>query len=329
MKRILSLTLAVLIIVSLFASCGSNTIYYKYDMNKYVTVGEYSTVIDKETSDYTYAVEAFYNQTFDGKLDVKVTEGKVKKGDIANIDYKGLLNAVAFDGGTATGYDLEIGSNSFIEGFEDGLIGAEIGKQIELNLTFPTDYGNTELAGQAVVFEVKVNYVTQKGVPTDENVKRFGFASLEDYEKKMEEYALSLCLFYNIFRKAEFIDHPKKEETLLYNYLLSSYEEACAENNMTLEDLATANSMSLDELYTYLKDYEVKNEMQFYMTAYYVLQENGIEITKEDIEAKRSELTKEYDQPLEDIGYYEINIQQSLAYDMALEALKTKAEAKK
>lgn len=329
MKRILSLLIALVLICSCFASCGKNSgIYYDYDMTKYVTEGKYSNVIDKESTDYDYACEAFYDKTFGENLKTKVESGKVEKGDVANIDYKGLLNGVAFEGGTDTGYDLEIGSNSFIDGFETGLIGAEIGQTTNLNLKFPDNY-KEDLAGKDVVFEVKVNYVTKKGQPTEENIKRYGFSSLADYEKKLEEYALGVCLFYNIYRTATFNEYPKKEANLLYNYLITYYEDLCKQNNMTLKDLAEANSMTEDELYEYLEENEVHNEMDFYMVAYYVLSTNDAMLTNDEIEAKRAELTKQYDKPLEDVGYYEINIQQAAAYDKALTILSKQAELKK
>ena len=330
MKRILALVLTVAMFCTLFAGCGKSGLYYDYDMKDYVTVNEYSKEIDKESTDYDYAVEAFYNQTFGDNLNEKVESGKVENGDIANIDYKGTKDGVAFDGGTSAGYDLEIGSGQFIDGFEDGLIGVEIGSTVNLNLTFPEAYGNSELAGQDVVFEVKVNYVTKKGVPTEENIKRYGFSSLADYEKQLDEYVLGLCLYYNIYRNSQFNDYPNKEFNLLYNYLLSYYEAECKKNNMTLKDLAEANQMIEEELYDYLKEYEVQGEMEFYMTAYYVLDENDAKLTKEDVEAKKAELTKKYEgQPLSEAGYNQINIEQAAAYDKALEILSGQATFKK
>ena len=93
-------------------------------------------------------------------------------GDVCAIDYEGKKDGAAFEGGTGS-YDLELGSHSFIEGFEDGLVGAKAGETRDLDLTFPEDYGNAELAGQAVVFTVKVNEVREKKIPelTDDWVK--------------------------------------------------------------------------------------------------------------------------------------------------------------
>lgn len=163
MKKVISLALVLTFIFAL-AGCSKvnkGRIKYNLDMEKYVTLGEFEGIkIDTKGEEYTKVYSQFMNsdiQSFD--FYTKVTEGKLKKGDVANINYVGKLNGVAFDGGSADNQELELGSNTFIPGFEDGLIGVEIGKTVDLNVTFPKDYGNTELAGKAVVFTVKVNHV--------------------------------------------------------------------------------------------------------------------------------------------------------------------------
>lgn len=88
---------------------------------------------------------------------VEVTGRPAKLGDVANIDYVGYDGDVAFDGGTAEGYDLELGSGTFIDGFEDGIVGMEIGEERDLNLTFPEEYHSEDLAGKEVVFHVTLN----------------------------------------------------------------------------------------------------------------------------------------------------------------------------
>ena len=91
-----------------------------------------------------------------------VKDGKVENGDIAIIDFEGFKDGVAFDGGKGENYSLEIGSHSFIPGFEEGVIGMKAGDEKDLDLTFPEDYGAKDLAGAKVVFKVKVNEVKQK-----------------------------------------------------------------------------------------------------------------------------------------------------------------------
>lgn len=92
-------------------------------------------------------------------------EGKVEDGDIAVIDFEGFKDDVAFDGGKGENYSLEIGSNSFIPGFEDGVKGMKKGDTKDLNLTFPSDYGVEDLAGADVVFKVTVNEIKHKVIP--------------------------------------------------------------------------------------------------------------------------------------------------------------------
>ncbi len=89
-------------------------------------------------------------------------KGKVEKGDIAVIDFEGFKDGVAFDGGKGENYSLEIGSNTFIPGFEEKVIGMKVGEEKDLDLEFPEDYGAPDLAGAKVVFKVKVNEIKQK-----------------------------------------------------------------------------------------------------------------------------------------------------------------------
>ena len=88
--------------------------------------------------------------------------GKVEKGDIAIIDFEGFKDGKPFDGGKGENYSLEIGSNSFIPGFEDGVVGMKVDEEKDLNLTFPKEYGVPDLAGKDVVFKVKVNEIKEK-----------------------------------------------------------------------------------------------------------------------------------------------------------------------
>ena len=94
-----------------------------------------------------------------------VKEGKIENGDIAIIDFEGFKDEVAFDGGKGENYSLEIGSNTFIPGFEEQLIGMKAGEEKDINVTFPKDYHSEDLKGQPVVFKVKVNEVKEVKIP--------------------------------------------------------------------------------------------------------------------------------------------------------------------
>ena len=142
-----------------------------------VELGDYIGVeipnIDTSVSDQD--VDAQINTELQQDPDKEqITDRAVQEGDTVNIDYTGTKDGVAFDGGSAKGYDLVIGSNNFIEGFESGLIGHNVGEDVQLNLTFPSDYNNKDLAGAAVVFDVKINSisVSKPATLTDEWVSK-------------------------------------------------------------------------------------------------------------------------------------------------------------
>ena len=148
------------------------------DADKAVLVFTFAVQPEVKVADYKglpYAVEdtsvsddefnAELNRMRETYADLQTKEGAAEKGDTVNIDYEGFKGDVAFDGGKAEGYNLELGSGSFIPGFEDQLIGAKAGEEKELNLKFPEDYHAEELKGADVVFKVKVNDVKTKVMP--------------------------------------------------------------------------------------------------------------------------------------------------------------------
>ena len=139
-----------------------------YDIKKSVTLGDYIglkvslpneyKVTKEQVEDYALSMAQYNAQPVYKDTNKKTVE----EGDIVNIDYEGKKDGEAFEGGTASGYHLEIGSDNFIDGFEDGLIGAKVGQTLDLNLTFPENYPSTDLAGAAVVFTVKVNKIVKE-----------------------------------------------------------------------------------------------------------------------------------------------------------------------
>src|SRR5699024_930363 len=92
-------------------------------------------------------------------------DGTAEKGDTVVIDYEGSVDGEVFEGGTATNYSLELGSDSFIPGFEEQLVGTETGAEVEVKVTFPEDYHAEELADKEAVFNVKVHEIKSKELP--------------------------------------------------------------------------------------------------------------------------------------------------------------------
>jgi len=171
-----------------------------YDVQKCVTLGDYSNlqisipneykVTKEQVDDYALSMAQYNAQPVYKDTDKK----KVEEGDTVNIDYEGKKDGVAFEGGTAAGYNLTIGSNSFIEGFEEGLVGTKVGQTVDLDLTFPENYPSEDLAGAAVVFTVKVNKIVEadpdaKFELNDAFVKQYyDCETVEEYKEKVKEY---------------------------------------------------------------------------------------------------------------------------------------------
>ena len=163
-----------------------------------VTLGDYKGV-EVEVHEVNVTddeVQSYVESIVSSNPTMKEVDRAAKDGDVVNIDYVGKKDGVAFDGGTAQGYDLTLGSGTFIDGFESGLIGVKKGDKIDLNLTFPEEYGNTDLAGQAVVFEVTVNAVKEStdAKLNDEWVENYTGGNqttvaefLEDTKNEMQE----------------------------------------------------------------------------------------------------------------------------------------------
>ena len=139
----------------------------KYDASDYVKLGDYKGLEIKLDKDYTVAdkdVKDYMDNSIIKNYPYYTdsTKTTVAQGDSADIDYKGTIDGKEFQGGTATGYTLEIGSNSFIQGFESGIVGMTVGSEKDLNLKFPDDYSSKDVAGKAVVFHVKLNKIQEK-----------------------------------------------------------------------------------------------------------------------------------------------------------------------
>ena len=159
------------------------------DIDSLVKLGEYKgiTLDLKKTEVTDEDVENSLNSAYSQNPNMKeVTDRAIESGDTANIDFVGKYadTKEEFQGGTGQGYDLVIGSGSFIDGFEDGLIGVKTGETVDLNLTFPEDYGAADLAGKDVIFTVTVNSIKVADTePSDEWVKGLGLEDVENMDQ--------------------------------------------------------------------------------------------------------------------------------------------------
>jgi len=247
MKRFIKFLAAVLAITTIGAAfCGcsgsdeststvsfSGKTAYEFDPEDYIDVYDYSELrLSMTESELEAAVQNYMNSYVAGSYEQ--LEGIVKDGDTVNIDYVGRLNGVAFEGGTAEGYDLEIGSNSFIDGFEDGLIGVSTGETVDLLLTFPENYpSDSGLAGKETVFTVTVNYIRGAKYFTD-----------EDREKAHKKVVIS-DLLNQIQENSKYSELPEK----LYEKLKEDYSEVYGDYLMMYYGYTESNVNVLAEEY--------------------------------------------------------------------------------
>ena len=177
-----------------------------------VTLGKYKGVevekADLEVSDEEVN-EAIDREREQNARTVSVEDRAVKSGDVVTLDFEGFVDGVAFDGGKGENYPLTIGSNTFIPGFEDQLIGAEIDKETEVNVTFPEDYQAEELAGKPALFKCTVKEIKEKELPEldDEFASEVSeFDTLAEYKEDVKKNLAE--------RKAEDAKAEKEEKVV-------------------------------------------------------------------------------------------------------------------
>ena len=305
------------------------------DITKYITISESDYLDSKVTLDTSYiisddAVDQYIEDERFGKKtktngDTQVTDQPVKLGDSAFIYYTGYLDGKAFSGGSnasdAKPYELSIGSGSFIPGFEEGLIGIipeDTSKDMpyELHVTFPENYGNADLAGKAVIFEVWIEYVVQYTIPelTEDYVKntvKFD-GTVEEYkahvkktlqeesDAKAESEALG-SVISNLMEKATVHEYPQQSVDYWYSMYIDQFEyymQMYAMYGMSFKtfDEFAIWYMGLKEgddwkavLTGYSKDM-TKNVMIYYAVA----AQQKLSVSDEEIRLTAEELAKQY-----------------------------------
>ncbi|MBO5059671.1 MAG: trigger factor [Clostridia bacterium] len=158
-----------------------------------VILGEYIGIkvnkIEHNVTDEDVESDIKATQAKNARL-VPVDDKPVESGNIVTIDFAGSVDGVAFEGGTAEGYDLEIGSNTFIPGFEEQLIGKNIGEDVDVNVTFPEEYHAPDLAGKAALFKVKIHEIKVRELPElddDFAAEVSEFETMDEYKKSVRE----------------------------------------------------------------------------------------------------------------------------------------------
>ncbi|MBR0214287.1 MAG: trigger factor, partial [Solobacterium sp.] len=247
--------------------------------------------------------------------DIVEKDSEAAMGDTVNINYEGFKDGVAFEGGKAEGYDLELGSNSFIPGFEDQLVGIKAGEEKDLNLTFPENYHAEELKGAAVVFHVKANTVKTKVLPevNDDFAKDVNFPGVETAEeltklirnrlaeaKRMDaERAADEALGKALTEGTE-IDVP---EVMIQNEaenMTAQLEQQLRQYGMNMNQYLNMTGMTREQLVDSNKE-QAAASVKLRLILDKIAKIENIEIAAEDVENEFVNMSKMYNMQLEDV----------------------------
>ena len=305
MKKKLALILSVVLTMGLFTGCGSDEgkSVGELKVEKYVTLGEYKgiqvTVAEPSVSDeeVTEHMQLIYNSNMDEENGLK--DRAVEVGDLVNINHEGKKDGVAFAGGTANDQQLEIGSGQFIDGFEDGLVGVMPGETVDLNLTFPENYGNEELNGQAVVFTVTVNYIYPTEFTDDviaswedsryatvEELRQFAYDYLMGVAETDYQYAIENAVMQQFIEQCEFEELPA---SLIEDYKASMQSNIETEAGMYGVDAETLCYYYYGmDLTTFLATYAPESAKQV-VAFQAVANAEDLNMTDEELEAELQE----------------------------------------
>lgn len=266
------------------------------------------------------------NDAVRNRLKTKATfVNEVQTGDTVNIDFNGKIDGNEFDGGNAEGYELEIGSGVFIDGFEDSLIGMKNGETKDISLTFPSDYSNEELAGKDVIFTVTVNEIKRIPELTDALAKELDPScdGVEDYKKKVLSELVSDNDFsymrqkgYAALEELESLsDIEVSDEAVEWakNLLIAQYYVPTFENyyGMSFSDMLKKQNVSLDEFKNNLTS-AAKQLAEDTLVIDTVAKEANIEITDADKEEYAKEIGTTMDVLQSDFGddYINLNVKE-------------------
>ncbi len=241
-----------------------------------------------------------------------VVDDEAKEGDTVLIDYEGFIEGMAFEGGKGENHPLELGSHSFIEGFEEQLIGVEAGDEVQVDIVFPEEYHAKELAGRDAIFIVKVHEVRRPEVPVldEEYIEDIGFDSLEEYredvknelEKRKADDAKRKHEDEAIRKIAEEsqIDVPEEMIETQVNSALNDYANNIMQNGISFSDYLKMTGMTVERMRDQLRP-ETIDRIRASLILEEIAKVENLAATEEDVEEKIEEAAKNYHMKVEDL----------------------------
>lgn len=358
MRRIALLLAGVAATGMIFAGCNSKKekgALSLTDYSEYVTLGDY-TGLEVEVTVSAEVTDKQLQAEIDSILDIYTTQEEIKEGtvkdkDKINLDYTGYLDGEAFEGGSTEGKgtDYTIGGN-YIKDLNDQLIGLEVGKEYDLECTFPEDYGKEDLNGKTVIFKVKVNCIYGKDiVPAwdDELVKKYtsgDYTSVTEFEKDLKDslakqnledqaQAYEYALWATIIENCKISGYPEDTLKVLsddyYNYYKDYYTYIASYYGITYEEYLKQFDVT-DEIVKEDCLASAKSEMDYMMVASEIAKIEKISISEKEYSTEISSIIEEFSYESEDkflesyANHPENYLYESFIFDKVTDYLKEK-----
>ena len=317
-----------------------------------VTLGKYMgvTVTKVDTTVTDEEVEAeLENQRNTNARTVTVTDRPVKEGDTAVIDFEGFVDGVAFAGGKGENHPLEIGSHTFIDTFEDQLVGKNVGDELDVNVTFPEQYQAAELAGKPAVFKVKINEIKAKELPEldDEFAQDVaGVDTLAEYKEEVKK---------NLTEKKEAEARKTKEDEAIQKIIdkskmdipeamiqpqcetrVNEFAQRIAQSGLSMDQYLQFSGMTVDQLMEQVRP-EAESRIKSSLVLEQIAKDENIEVTDADIDAEIEKMAAAYGMEADKLKEYmgdaeKESMKKDLAItkaaDLVMENIKERAKAK-
>jgi trigger factor len=244
---------------------------------------------------------------------VEVADRAAEMGDIANIDFEGFVDGVAFDGGKGEGHDLKLGSGSFIPGFEDQIVGKAIGEEFDVNVTFPEQYGAQELAGKAATFKTKLNALKAEELPEldDDFAKDVSeFDTFAEYKADIEakiakrhedeaDKAFENALVEALMEKLVAVIPEPMFEAETENFL-RDYDNRLRMSGLDLKKYMEYTGMTLDTLRAQFRP-NAEKQVKVRLALEKIAELEALTVSDEEIDAEYTRISEAYNVPVEEV----------------------------
>lgn len=315
-------------------------------LGKYL--GVQVTKIDTSVSDEEVA-EALEKERNNNARTVSVTDRAVAMGDTAVIDFEGFVDGVAFEGGKGENHSLEIGSHSFIDTFEDQLVGKNVGDEVDVNVTFPEQYHAADLAGKPALFKVKINEIKAKELPEldDEfaqDVSEFDTLAeyKEDVKKRLVEQKENEAkrtkedeAIQKIIDKST-MEIPEAMIQTQCENMVNDFAQRIAQSGLSMEQYMQFSGLTVDKLMEQVRP-EAETRIKSSLVLEQIAKEENIEVSDADIDAEVEKMAATYGMEADKLKEYmgdaekesmKRDLAVTKAVDLIMENVKERAKAK-